>query len=82
MNVKKFGFWEWWCVVWATYDVVFAVIALVHGNIGNVIFNASFAVLMVALLFWNIHIRKMREKSDAEWNARMAEIFGNGVQDR
>jgi hypothetical protein len=80
MNVKKFGFWEWWCVVWATYDVVFAVIALVHGNIGEVIFNTGFALLMVGLLFFNIHIRKMREKNDAEHQARIDAIFG--VQDR
>lgn len=80
MNVKKFGFWEWWCVVWATYDMIFAVKALIQNDIASVVFNAGFALIMVGLLFWHTYLRKLTEKREAEHRARVNAIFG--VQDR
>lgn len=80
MNVKKFGFWEWWCVVWAAYDIFFAVKALIANNLIDVLFNTFFAVVMVVLLLWHVHLRKVTEKRVAEHQARMDRIFG--VQDK
>lgn len=80
MNVKKFGFWEWWCVAWAAYDVTNAVRHLIAGDITMVLFNAFFAVVMIAILFWNISLRKANERREAERQARLDAIYG--VQDK